>query len=182
VTLWDIRIDSNRHQLVKTLSIGVKIMKIIFQLVLVNNLSIWYIKKYVFNWYLKMAIRASNGLSIEIKHKFVISPMIERDGHKWSLFTLYQAHQSTKFKILWSRWRLWGLKQKVYRSMNSCTTFVHLGPYMPVCACVYNILSHTMSLFLWWRLENSFDIWLISLVVMAWVSFMLKASSKWGMS
>jgi hypothetical protein len=49
---------------------------------IVNNLSIWYIKKYVFNWYLKMATRAGNGLSIEIKHKFVISPMIERDGHK----------------------------------------------------------------------------------------------------
>jgi hypothetical protein len=42
----------------------------------------------------------------------MISPMIKRDGHKWSLFTLYQAHQSTKFKISWSRWRLWGLEQR----------------------------------------------------------------------
>jgi hypothetical protein len=42
----------------------------------------WYIKKYVFNWYLKMTIRASNGLSIETKYKFMISPMIKRDGHK----------------------------------------------------------------------------------------------------
>ena len=74
------------------------------------------------------------------------------------------------------------LRTKVYRSMNSCTTFVHLGPYMLVCACVYNILSHTMSLFVWWWLENYLDIWLISLVVMAWVSLMLKVSSKWGMS
>jgi hypothetical protein len=32
--------------------------------------------------YLKMKTRGSNGLSIEIKHKFVISPMIKRDGHK----------------------------------------------------------------------------------------------------
>ena len=74
------------------------------------------------------------------------------------------------------------LRTKVYCSMNSYTTFVHLGPYMLVCACVYNILSHTMSLFLWWRLENSLDIWFISLVVMAWVSLILKVSSKWGMS
>ena len=34
------------------------------------------------------------------------------------------------------------LRTKVYRSMNTCITFVHLGPYMLVCACVYNILSH----------------------------------------
>ena len=74
------------------------------------------------------------------------------------------------------------LRTKVYPSMNSCTTFVHVGPYMLVCACVCNILSHTMSLFLWWRLENYLDIWLISLVVMAWVNLMLKVSSKWGMS
>jgi hypothetical protein len=40
-----------------------QIVKIIFKLVLVDNLSIWYIKKYVFNWYLKMTTRASNGLS-----------------------------------------------------------------------------------------------------------------------
>ena len=55
-------------------SSGVKTVKIIFQLVLVD--------KYVFNWYLKMTTRGSNGLLIEIKHKFVISPMIKRDGHK----------------------------------------------------------------------------------------------------
>ena len=127
----------------------------------------WHIKKYIFNFYLKMTTSAGNGLSIEIKHKFVISPMIKRDGHKWNLFILCQAHQSTEFKISWSRWRLWGLEQKVYRFINSCTTFVHLGPYMLVCVCVCNILSHTMSLFLWWQLENSLDIWLISLVVMA---------------
>jgi hypothetical protein len=72
----------NWHQLVKTLSIGVKIVKIIFQLVLVDNPSIQYIKKYVFNWYPKMTTKASNGPSIEIKHKFVISPMIKRDRHK----------------------------------------------------------------------------------------------------
>jgi len=74
------------------------------------------------------------------------------------------------------------LRTKVYRSTNSCTTFVHLGPYMLVCACVYNILSHTMSLFLWWRLENYLDIWLISLMVTTWFILMLKVSSKWGMS
>jgi len=28
------------------------------------------------------------------------------------------------------------LRTKVHRSMNSCITFVHLGPYMLVCACV----------------------------------------------
>jgi hypothetical protein len=39
-------------------------------------------QKNVFNWYLKMITRGSNELSIEIKHKFVISPMIKRDGHK----------------------------------------------------------------------------------------------------
>jgi hypothetical protein len=74
------------------------------------------------------------------------------------------------------------LGTKVYRSMNSCTTFVHLDPYMLVCACVCNILSHTISLFLWWRSENELDIWLIPLVVMKWVCLMLKWSSKWGMS
>jgi hypothetical protein len=108
---------------VKCLSIDVKIVKIIFQLVLVDNLSsttlltiepyeyqkfwtpirssdvgcnpaklrssgplskvlIFAIAKYVFNWYLKITTRASNGPSIEIKHKFMISPMIKRDGHK----------------------------------------------------------------------------------------------------
>ena len=41
---------------------------------IVGQFLIWYIKKYVFNWYLGMTTRASNGLSIEIKHKFVISP------------------------------------------------------------------------------------------------------------
>jgi hypothetical protein len=74
-------IHSNWHQLVKIPSSGFKILKIIFQLLLVDSLSILYIKKYVFNWYLKMT-RGSNGLSIEIKYKFVISPMIKRDGHK----------------------------------------------------------------------------------------------------
>jgi hypothetical protein len=74
------------------------------------------------------------------------------------------------------------LRTKVHRSMNSCNTFVHLGPYMLVCAYVCNILSHTVSLFLWWRLENELDIWLIPLVVMKWVCLMLKLSSKWGLS
>ena len=41
------------------------------------------------------------------------------------------------------------IRTKVYRSMNSCITFVHLGPYLLVCACVCNILSHTISLLLW---------------------------------
>jgi len=72
---------SNWHNLLKIPSFGVKILKIIFQLVLVDN-SICHIKKYVFNWYLKMTTRAANGLSIEIKYKLVISPIIKRDGHK----------------------------------------------------------------------------------------------------
>ena len=74
------------------------------------------------------------------------------------------------------------LRTKVYLSINSYTTFVHLGPYMLLCACVCNTLTHNMSLFLWRQLENYLDIWLISLLVMAWVSLMLKLSSKWGMS
>jgi hypothetical protein len=50
-----------------------------------------------------------------------------------------------------------------------------------MCMCM-QYLSHTTSLFLWWRLENSLDIWLIPLVVMSCISLMLKVSSKWGMS
>ena len=77
-SLGDIMRYKNPFQLASTCedspSSGVKTVKIIFHLVLVDNLSIWYIKKYVFNWYLKMATGASNGLLIEIKHKFVISP------------------------------------------------------------------------------------------------------------
>jgi len=111
--------------------------------------------------------------------------MMKRDGHSSN----YLAQRSTSpikalnptIEII-IMVEIVRLRTKVYHSMNSCTTFVHLGPYMLVCACVYNILSHTMSLFLWWRLENYLDIWLISLVVMAWVSLMLKVSSKWGMS
>jgi hypothetical protein len=82
VTICDMSIHSNWHQLLKIPSIGVKIVKIIFQLVLMDNLSTCHIKKYVFNWYLKMTTRVGNGLSIEIKYKHVVSPMIKRDGHK----------------------------------------------------------------------------------------------------
>ena len=114
----------------KTLSIYVKIVKIIFQLVFVKNLSIWYIKKYVFNWYLKMATGASNGLLIEIKHNFVISPMIKRDGLHELLYYLCASRP------------------------------LHAS----VCMCM-QYLGHIISLFLWWRLENSLDIWLIPLVV-----------------
>ena len=38
------------------------------------------------------------------------------------------------------------LRAKVYRSINSCSIFVHLGPNMLVCACICKTLSHTMSL------------------------------------
>jgi hypothetical protein len=187
VTLWDMSILSNWHQLVKIPSFGVKITKIIFHLLLVDNLLIWHIKKYVFNWYLKMTTRASNGLSIEIKHKFVISlkMMMKRDGRKWNYFAqrstspIKALNPTIEIIIMVEIVRL---RTKVYRPMNSCITFVYLGPYTLVCACVCNILSHTMNLFLWWRLENSLDIWLIPLVVMAWACLMLKLSSKWGMS
>ena len=38
------------------------------------------------------------------------------------------------------------LRAKVYRSINSCSIFVNLGPNMLVCACICKTLSHTMSL------------------------------------
>ena len=112
------------YKIQESIPIGINLWRL-FQLV--SKLWISY-----FNWYWWIISQfgisrnmSSIGISkwqqelamdfqLKSSTSFVISPMIKRDRHKWSLFALSQAHQSTKFKISWSRWRIWGLEKQRY--------------------------------------------------------------------
>ena len=59
----------------------------------------------------------------------------------------HQAYQKLRWKFMIIMENMWH-KTKVCHSMNYCITFVYLGSYMLVCACICNILSHIIRLHL----------------------------------
>jgi hypothetical protein len=93
--------------------------------------------------------RNENEFLLNLSRKWVSLDRLKRTS-----FSLkYQAYQKlrSEFMIIMETMCRW---IKVCHSMNYCITFVYLGSYMLVCACVCNILSHTTRLHLWWRLKN----------------------------
>ena len=131
---------------------------IIFQCGISRNMSSIGISKWQQELEMDFQLRSSTSLWYLLEDDDEERWAHEIFLHKGMLGTSKHKIQLMKIIIMVEIMRL---RTKVYSSMNSCIAFVYLGPYMLVCACVCNILSRTMSLFLWRWLKNSrylFDI------------------------
>jgi hypothetical protein len=85
-----------------------------------------------------------NEFLLNLSRKWVSLNLLKRIS-----FSLkYQAYQKLRWKFMIIMETMWH-RTKVCHSMNYCITFVYLGSYMLLCACVCNILSHTIRLHLW---------------------------------
>ena len=85
-----------------------------------------------------------------------------------------QAYQKLRWKFMIIMETMWR-RTKVCHSMNYCITFVYLGSYMLVYACICNILSHIIRLHLNLGLKYCISCLLVYLLIMSnslnWCNF-----------
>ena len=85
-----------------------------------------------------------------------------------------QAYQKLRWKFMIIIENMWH-KTKVCHSINYCITFVYLGSYMLVYACICNILSHIIRLHLNLGLKYCISCLLVYLLIMSnsfnWCNF-----------
>ena len=93
--------------------------------------------------------RNENEFLLNLSRKWVSLDRLKR----MSFSLKCQSYQKLRWKFMIIMKTMWH-RTKVCHSMNYFITFMYLGSYMLVCACICNILSHTIRLHLWWWLKN----------------------------
>jgi hypothetical protein len=88
--------------------------------------------------------RNENEFLLNLSRKWVSLDRLKRINFSLKC----QAYQKLRCKFMIIMETMWR-RTKVCHSMNYYITFLYLGSYMLVCACICNILSHIIRLHLW---------------------------------